>query len=134
MRVRSVELRRFKRFHHFKIELPESPKLVILAGPNGCGKSSLFEAFNVWHRTNSGRGLNWDLNYYPKVGELELRMAAWNEAIKVGFHDDMPPERRKLFYIRSAYRNDPQFENTGLSSQGSALEEFRFNRVIENDV
>ena len=32
MKIQSVELKRFKRFHYFKIQLPDNVKLVILAG------------------------------------------------------------------------------------------------------
>jgi predicted ATPase len=137
MRIRSIELKRFKRFHHFKVELLDSFKLVVLAGPNGCGKSSLFEAFNYWHRTNAGWGLGWDQNYYPKAGELDSQPLGPHQQINVAFHGNLPngqPERRKLFYIRSAYRNDPHFESTSLSKQGAAVDEIRFNRLIENDV
>jgi len=40
MQIQTVVLKRFKRFHELKIELPLGLKLVMLAGPNGTGKSS----------------------------------------------------------------------------------------------
>jgi ABC-type transport system involved in cytochrome c biogenesis ATPase subunit len=143
MRIRTVELKRFKRFHHLKIELPDGLKLVILAGPNGCGKSLLFEAFHFWHRSNSGIGFGWDLHYYPKAEDPDAsnigwsRGENWSHQISLSFYGNVPPdqpEKRRLFYIRSAYRNDPQFESGTLSKQGAALDEVRINRLIDNDI
>ena len=51
MKIKQVKLVKFKRFSDLIIsEIPESTKLVVLVGPNGCGKSSLFEAFNFWNK------------------------------------------------------------------------------------
>ncbi len=136
MRIQSVELKRFKRFHHFKLEIPDGVKLVILAGPNGCGKSSLFEAFHYWHEIYSGRGLGWDLGFYPKVGEPDALSMGWNQQIDIRFYGGAPVGQaalRKLFYLRSAYRNDPQFELAALARQGAAAEERRFERLTDND-
>lgn len=137
MHIKSIELKRFKRFRHLRAELPSGYKLVVLAGPNGCGKSSLFEAFYYWHRMHAGRAVGWDENYYSKAGEPASIANGWNQQINVSFHEDAPAnqiERRGLFYIRSAYRNDPNFANVSLSIQGPAVDEIRFNRLIENDV
>ena len=38
-----------------------------------------------------------------------------------------------MFYIRSAYRNDPQFVVNSLARQGKALDEQRFESMIHND-
>ena len=134
MRVKSVEIKDFKRFRHLRIELPQKPKLVILAGPNGCGKSSLFEAFNVWHRSRFA-GLPQDNSYYVKSGENEATAMYFQQQVSIQLHGAPPTETtlRKQFYIRSAYRNEAQFDVGALSRQISALEEFRFNRMIEND-
>lgn len=137
MKIRSVELKRFKRFHHFRAQLPDNVRLVILAGPNGSGKSSLFEAFNLWHRTAINKVPTWDQSYYPKVGERDIASVLWNQHVTLNFHGAVPADqesKRKLFYIRSAYRNDPQFELPNLSRQGDPTEEFRFARLIDNDV
>src|SRR5229473_4013668 len=110
MHIRSVELDRFKRFHHLKIELPDRVKLVILVGPNGSGKSSLFEAFNVWHWHASGWPVKWDPSYHSKVGEQDSKSLPWIQQVKIDFYGLIPvdePGKRKLFYLRSAYRNDP---------------------------
>ncbi len=46
MRIKSIELERFRRFTKLKIEnLPETAKLVILAGPNGSGKTTFAESY-----------------------------------------------------------------------------------------
>ena len=110
MHIKSVGLKRFKRFHELRIELPAGVKLVLLAGPNGSGKSSLFDAFQVWHRANSSLGLNWDLTYYPKAGDAGLPVNNWSNFVTIEFHDSVPQDqsdRRKSFSFRSAYRNDP---------------------------
>ncbi len=50
MRVKRIHLENFKRFTDLTIEgIPETAKLVVLIGPNGCGKSSLFDSFKTWH-------------------------------------------------------------------------------------
>lgn len=51
MKIKSIQMKRFKRFTDLTIKnIPQTAKLVVLVGPNGCGKTSVFEAFNQWYR------------------------------------------------------------------------------------
>ena len=46
MKITRIYLKNFKRFTELEIkEIPVEAKLVVLSGPNGCGKSSIFDAF-----------------------------------------------------------------------------------------
>lgn len=46
-----MSLKRFKRFTDLKITgIPNTAKLVVLVGPNGSGKTSMFEALNHWYK------------------------------------------------------------------------------------
>ena len=48
MKIKSIKLKDFKRFTDLSIEgLPETAKLVVMIGPNGCGKSSVFDALKL---------------------------------------------------------------------------------------
>jgi predicted ATP-dependent endonuclease of OLD family len=90
MYIESV-LKRFKRFQELRIELPPGVKLVMLAGPNGTGKSSVFDGFTLWHRANASLGFNWDKTYFPKSGERDLSaFPAWNQHIEITFYEDFP--------------------------------------------
>ena len=136
MHIEHVELKRFKRFHDLTVEVPAGTRLVMLAGPNGCGKSSLFEAFRFRHRALAGFGVGWDLTYFPKAGEPDATQFDWNSSVSIRFDKPEPSDqehRRKMFYIRSAYRNDPQFVVNSLARQGKALDEQRFELMIQND-
>lgn len=45
MKIKKLHLKKYKRFSDLTIDLGESPKrIVALVGPNGCGKSSVFDA------------------------------------------------------------------------------------------
>jgi AAA15 family ATPase/GTPase len=47
MKIKSLQLKNFKRFTDLTIEgIPENARLVLLIGSNGSGKSSVFDAFN----------------------------------------------------------------------------------------
>ena len=51
MKIKEVHIDKFKRFTNLTIKnIPQNAKLVMLLGPNGCGKSSLFDAFKTWYR------------------------------------------------------------------------------------
>lgn len=98
MRISNVTIKSFKRFHDLTIQnIPEATRLVVMAGPNGCGKSSLFDAFLLWHRLNS-RGSSRDPDYYNKVG---LPLIDVNGLVEVSFHQATPQENnhRKNFSI-----------------------------------
>lgn len=45
MRIKQIKVKDYKRFHDLTIDLGDNPKkIVALVGPNGCGKSSVFDA------------------------------------------------------------------------------------------
>lgn len=134
MKLHRINLKGFKRFTELEINnLPADARLVVLAGPNGCGKSSLFDAFHSWRRNNGGLGHSWDKTYHAKQGINEV---PWNSAVDVVFHNAQPttPEqRRKAFYFRSAYRNEADFSLSQLDAVKPSIDEIRFARLIDND-
>lgn len=52
MRIKKITLNEYKRFKSLTIDLGDEPKRIIaLVGPNGCGKSSIFDGiyFTITH-------------------------------------------------------------------------------------
>lgn len=125
MKVKTVEIRGFRKFESLSLlDLPEA-KLVVLAGPNGSGKSSLFDAFSVWQQAHQ-TGLSWDTQYHDRAGR------GWNgNQVHISFHAGNPS--RKTFYFRSAYRNDPDFVVSQLGKQQDPLNDIRVRRMIDPD-
>ena len=57
MRVQTLHLLDFKRFHDLTIDLTQrSTKVVAIVGPNGSGKSSVFDGFEEVGSIQKGRG------------------------------------------------------------------------------
>lgn len=135
VRLKRIKITDFKRFTDLTIEeIPESAKLIMLTGPNGSGKSSFFDALYTWHRYNWRQEPRWDVGYHRKVSSAKQN--AWQDDVAVEFHNEAPPEKRerkKAFYFRSAYRNDPEFEINRLNRTPDLVEEVRLNRMIDND-
>lgn len=139
MKLATVTLKNFRRFTDLTIRnIPESARLIMLAGPNGCGKSSLFDAFAIWHRRTARPQQNpqWDASYHSKIGLAISNRDIIMDQVIPEFHDGMPAdenELKKIFYIRSAYRNDPEFQIQQLNRSGPILDEARVRRLIDND-
>lgn len=135
MKIRKIRLTNFKRFTDTTIaDIPIAARLVLVVGPNGCGKSSLIDAVHLWHRQGwAGIGV-WDESYHRK--QIQGVVGGWNELIALTFHDPQPEgdeQRWKAVYARSAYRNDPEFQLDNLSRVGPAVKESRIRRLIDND-
>lgn len=130
MRITKIRLQNFKRFTDLVIrDIPETAKLVVVVGPNGCGKSSLFDALLHWYRTKTGFGINGDLLYFRKNSGEPFD---WNQTVEVTLAGSNLPKRGSL-YLRSAYRNDPDFSIGGINRTASPAENLRLGRIIDND-
>lgn len=79
-------------------------------------------------------GVPWDITYHQRSAKVQL---GWSQCITVTMHDMPKPEdlerRQKMFYFRSAYRNDPEFALQSLTRVGPTTQETRFNRMIDTD-
>jgi predicted ATPase len=130
MRIASVHLKNFKRFTDLVIrDIPETAKLVVVVGPNGCGKSSLFDAFLQWYRGAAGFGANKDAAYFQKDAKEAFH---WGQSAQITLHGGAVPKKGSL-YVRTAYRNDPDFSVDGINRPGNPSETVRVARAIDND-
>lgn len=143
MRVKSVHLRDYKRFTDLQIlDIPQNAQLVVMIGPNGTGKSSVFDAFlfkaqyapNIRHIS-----LNESLQqYYYKTPQEhdggDTSLPVWN-SIDIQFHNGPPSQRDwpRVFNVRSPYRNEPELRVDSLTAVNPASEKPRFTRIIESD-
>ena len=132
MKLKCATIKDFKRFTDLTIQdIPETVRLIMLAGPNGCGKSSFFDALYTWHKWTSNKGQSWEMDYHVKAGSTQRN--SWNNDVKLEFYDPMPENMKKVLYVRSAYRNDPEFQISQLNRQGDPLDQVSFSRMIDND-
>lgn len=138
MRIKEIKLRHFKRFTDLTISgIPETAKLVVLVGPNGCGKTSIFEAFNHWYRYRGFRHGS-DGAYYLKTGEITTEFESnWlYDVVNVTTYDCPLTNQSEIhgkFYFRTAHRNEPDFITQSLSRQNNPIDNIRFNTLMETE-
>lgn len=130
MRIQNVTIRHYKRFTDLTVQgIPNTARLIMLAGPNGCGKSSFFDALYKWHTWRSLKDGTWDADYHVKTGTPQRNY--WQD-VTVTFFDSVPDNSKKAFYVRSAYRNDPAFRINSIGRQGDPYK-LTVARMIDND-
>ncbi len=141
MKIREVKLNKFKRFTDLTIkDVPESVKLVILVGPNGCGKTSVFEAFNHWYKYKGYGRYNYEnQDYFVKCGDKGgLGTEFWvDKRVEVIAYDEALSEQSDIkgkFYFRTAHRNEPDFTTQHLSKQDDPRNITRFDTLMTNDI
>ena len=111
MRIRSISLKGYKRFKDLTIDLGDDPaRIVALVGPNGCGKSSVFDAllFLQGAYENIGKtgqkdswyhSLDQDPNYDTNNVNVVFTTGSLDE-----FRNSRRGQRNTLFSFRSSYR------------------------------
>lgn len=130
MRIKTIRLKNFKRFTDLIIDqIPESAKLVVVVGPNGCGKSSLFDGFLRWYNNCVGFTANFEAEYHTKDATQKTNA---NDTVKIDFYGNSPI-KKGCFYFRSAYRNDPDFSVNTFKKPAPTSGTAQLKRLIEND-
>ncbi len=144
MRIKKVELTDFKRFTHLIVEdIPETAKLIILVGPNGCGKTSFFEAMNHYYKYSGFKDIG-DCSYLRKLYDInDFEYDKWfnvsTKLVNIDFYNvEFPKEFgasniKGHFYFRSAYRNEPDFVINKMERQGDPVSFVRLQKLIQND-
>jgi predicted ATPase len=121
MHIEKLTLRDFKRFRELTIDLGQAqppPKLVLLIGANGSGKSAVFDALEwVSAPFKGGKNANDWPDYYRKgsdgVPEVECLLAGGLRAYRKGapteeFDASSAAALKSAFYGRSSLRQVPQ--------------------------
>ena len=139
MKIKEIRLNKFKRFTELTItDIPESAKLVILVGPNGCGKTSVCEGLNHWYKWNGFRNRG-NKEYYVKEGDKDsIDDNNWfSNQVQIKTHDTDLNSQDKIhgrLYFRTAHRNEPDFTTSNLSRQANPKESIKFDTLMNTDM
>ncbi len=148
MFIKKLQLQNFKRFSDLTIDLSECetpPKLVLLIGANGSGKSSVFDAFHWISKTAKGRFRLPDENEYYIKNRNEIKISfefSDGEILeKTATKEPDNVEIAKRFYGRSSLRIVPRIkrefhdENLFIKNDSDAPEKYiEVDHRFNNDV
>ncbi len=137
MQINNVKINKFKRFTDLEISnISETARLIVLVGPNGSGKTSLFEAFNHYYQL-SGYGNPGLQDYFEKKSETPTSGNWYQNKVEIRFHNNENPTGQQLkgkFYFRSAYRNEPDFTVDNLQKQNNPTDRIKLQTLMQNDL
>lgn len=125
MRVKKLQLKEFKRFDDLTIDLGDSPKKIIaLVGPNGCGKSSIFDAFEEKLKDFRHFGRE-DTYFFSKALFYEdeaKRKSNYDRNQSIKIITNTANLTRKSFYIRTSYRFTSKLNIQQIAAMPSILD------------
>lgn len=132
MRIKSIKLNHFKRFSDLTINLGENPKkIVALVGPNGCGKSSIFDAIEEKAKDIRGGGAE---HAYLFKGTYLGATDAYDRNRCIVIQTDKGDRFNKTdVYFRSSYRFTPRIALNSIS-QLPQMEEDRSRPNTSSDL
>lgn len=151
MFVKKLQFHNFKRFSDLTIDLSElekPPKLVLMIGSNGSGKSSLFDGFEALSAPiKEGGKFNYDgslLSYYSKNQSDSFGVLLSSDIGETNIYgnlSNMTYERKggltniNYFYGRSSLRQIPRLTRTnfGQSTLSFSRDEDRPSTYIDRD-
>ena len=114
MKIKKISMKDYKRFHDLTIDLGDNPaRIIALVGPNGCGKSSVFDAMlylarsliriggNVRHRDYSYHSLLLDPRFNADSIKLDFVSGSFFDV-----YSNKLKERQEstIFSFRSSFR------------------------------
>ncbi len=137
MKIKQIRVEAFKRFHDLTINLGDEPKKIIaLVGPNGCGKSCIFDAFEKKASQYRGTRGTMPASYYSKSLHSPDIENLYHEQNSIQI-TTQPVEHvitKKSFIIRSAYRYTSRLQMTQLKQKEDIFEDSsRPNSSIQLD-
>lgn len=135
MKLTKLELKNFKRFDDLTIDLTslaEPPKLVLLIGTNGSGKSSIFDGFEVLNKMNKNAGILNSTYYYKNMSNnasfeivattnIKLSSGSLFE-IRITSNKHQQPGKPDSFYGRTSVRQVPKLSRTTLGQNSVSFE------------
>jgi energy-coupling factor transporter ATP-binding protein EcfA2 len=114
VQIREIRLQHFKRFTDLTIShIPADAKLVLLVGTNGCGKSSVFDAFNWLSPPAQGYQplhIEDDTPYFCKNSIIPTVQVITDTATYVRGANTFSHESAGKFYGRSSLRITPRIK------------------------
>ncbi len=126
MRIKKLELTNFKRFTQLTIDLSNlthPPKLVLLIGTNGSGKSGVFDAFEALGSWRKDSPYNQEAIYYRKKRDetfllrIEDFQGNWLQAKSGSLDKSSEFTDSKSFYGRSSLRQVPFLDRKTIGQQ-----------------
>ncbi|GGF44279.1 AAA family ATPase [Echinicola rosea] len=137
MKIKEIKINRFKRFTDLTVtEIPSTAKLVVLVGPNGSGKTSLFEAFYHFYRFK-GFNSRGQQDYLEKKDGQPSDNRWYQNKVDITLHGNPAVNQDSLkgkFYFRTAYRNEPDFTVSNLNKQDDPSKSVKLENLMQNDI
>ena len=128
MKIKEIKLKHFKRFDDITIDLGDDPKKIIaLVGPNGCGKSTIFDSFEEKQKDYKRANQTLPPTFFSKlfysiIPGLKSENYNKNDSIKLTEKNDIV-FGKKSFYIRSPYRFTSRLNVSTIKTLPSILED-----------
>lgn len=133
--IAAITAHNFRRFTSLSIRnIPPHAKAVVLVGPNGSGKTAIFDAIQLWYTMNAHVGYASDFNYYNKGYEANPNGSISQATVDFyeGFQGN-GPAIDGLVHARSAYRVDTDFSMQQISGNQGQRQPPRVQRLIDVD-
>ncbi len=144
MKITKIQLINFKFFTDLTIEnIPKEAEIVLLVGPNGTGKSCIFDAFNYFAYQSKYQSEARDDEYYKKDKSKGINVSLFDGAGNQITQPTFGTKRLVNFYGRSSYRFTSKISrdsistgvaNRVLNDQDSPKTYTELDQRIENDI